>query len=287
MRVDVRVLLAASAVALAGCGSVSDVVGTGKDAPDEFAIVTKQPLIIPPEFNLHPPRPGAAPTNQLSPTDSAQAALFSGDPKQIAGTIHGNYSQGEKILLARAGAANATDSIRQLIAADDRNLEAADNDFTNSLLFGSEAGAGHPLNANAEKARLDSQKGARPVADAGPLPQQTTAPADDYAAPQGAYQTQSPTASRQPAVGGTLPPLGGEPAPQQATQQSAPQQPVPASAPAPATAPPRTASTYAPPQAGTLPPIDGTDAPQQQTYQPSRPHKKAHKDDSGWFDGIF
>ena len=253
-----RVLLAASglAVLLAGCSSSSDVVGTGKDAPDEFAIVTKQPLIIPPDFNLHPPRPGSPPTNQLSPTDTAQAALFSDDPNQAASNIHGSYSDGEKQLLARAGAANATDSIRQLIAADNKNLAAADSDFTNSLLFGggsSGGDPGHPLDANAEKARLDSMQGQRPVADAAPMPQQSMAPVNNYAAPSSAYA----------------------PAP------AAPSQP---------SAPPRTASTYAPqqaPEAGTLPPIDGAQAPQQ-TYQPSRPaKKKAHKDDSGWFDGIF
>jgi hypothetical protein len=266
-----RMLLAASAVALAGCSSTSDILGAGKDAPDEFAIVTKQPLIIPPDFNLHPPRPGAAPTNQLSPTDSAQAALFSDDPSQIASNMRGNYSEGEKQLLARAGAANASDSIRQLIAADNKNLEAADTDFTNNLLFGGgDADAGHPIDANAEKSRLDSMGvGNRPVADAAPAPQQ---PIDDYAAPQSAYET-PPAGAAQPAVGGALPPVN---APQGAQSQ-------PVSAP-----PAQTASTYAPPpqapEAGTLPPIGSTP---QQTYQPSRPAKKAHKDDSGWFDGIF
>ncbi|HUJ02515.1 MAG TPA: DUF3035 domain-containing protein [Rhizomicrobium sp.] len=275
-----RMLLAMSgmAMALAGCSTVSDVIGTGKDAPDEFAIVTKQPLVIPPDFNLHPPRPGAAPTNQLSPTDSAQAALFSDDPGQVASTIHGDYSDGEKMLLARAGAADATDSIRQLIAADNKRFEAADSDFTSSLLFGGGSGdEGHPLNADAEKARLDSMGvGSRPVADAAPAPMQTYAPAQGYApaeaaAPPQAYATApAPSQSAVPAVGGALPPIG-----------AAPQ----ASAPAPA----QTASTYsAPPQpaiAGTLPPV-GSD----QNAQPARsqPRKAQHKDDdSGWLDGIF
>lgn len=265
-----RVLLAMCGlgVALAGCGSTSDIIGAGKDAPDEFAIVTKQPLIIPPDFNLHPPRPGAAPTNQLSPTDTAQSALFSDDAGQVASTISGSYSQGEKILLARAGAANVNDSIRQLIAADNKNLEAADTDFTNNLLFGGgDADAGQPLDANSEESRLNAMGvGDRPMAYA---PQQTI---DNDAAPQGAYQAPPANAS-QPAVGGALPP------------ETAQSQPAPASAP-----PAQTASTYAPPpqapEAGTLPPIDGAQAPQ--TYQQPRPaKKKTHKDDSGWFDGIF
>ena len=272
MRVEMRALLATCfmAVTLAGCGT-SDILGGGKDAPDEFAIVTKQPLIIPPDFNLHPPRPGSPPTNQISPTDAAQSALFSDDPAQIAATIPDTYSPAEKMLLAKTGAADANDSIRQVIAADNKNLEAADTDFTSALLFGgsSTADDGTPLDADAERARLGSrltQGQGRPVADAAPAPVQTIVPA--YAPSTGA-----------PAVSGALPPVGAAQAPPRSMPTSAPV----------ATAPAQTASTptyYAPAQpavAGTLPPIDG--APDAAPAR--RPAKKAHKDDSGWLDGIF
>jgi len=263
MRVEMRALLLSScALALAACSSVSDMVGQGKDAPDEFAIVTKQPLVIPPDFYLHPPKPGAAPTNQLSATDTAQSELFSDDPAQIASTISGDYSDGEKILLARAGAAGATDSIRQLIAADNRSLEASDTDFTSTLLFGSSGGdAGHPLNADAEKARLDAAGPGRPVAEAAPMPAQSMAPS--YPAYGG--------------TGGALPPIGGAP---QSAAPVATQAPAPMSAP-----PPRTASTYAPPVAGSLPDLSGQQPPA--PAQKPRSSKKSTKDDSGWLDGIF
>ena len=61
--------------ALQGCQSFRDEAGLTKQSPDEFAVTTKAPLIIPPDFNLHPPKPGAPPTNQQSPTEAAQAAL--------------------------------------------------------------------------------------------------------------------------------------------------------------------------------------------------------------------
>ena len=70
-------------------------------------MVTKAPLIIPPDYNLKPPKPGAPPLNQVPPTESAQAALYSDDPKAVASAISGNYSDGEKLLMAQTGAASA------------------------------------------------------------------------------------------------------------------------------------------------------------------------------------
>src|ERR1700742_770335 len=88
-------LLAGTAAGLAGCDTIRDASGLGKDAPDEFAVVTKAPLVIPPDFNLRPPAPGAAPPNQIEPTQAAQAALFNTDPNQVAAALPATMSPGE------------------------------------------------------------------------------------------------------------------------------------------------------------------------------------------------
>jgi hypothetical protein len=155
------------ALSMAGCESMRDAMGVSKQPPDEFAVVTKAPLIIPPDYNLRPPKPGAAPLNQVSPTESAQAALYSDDPKTVASTITGNYSNGEKMLMAQTGAAAANDSIRQQIAADNANEQSADESFTDRLLFGGGSTAdSQALNADAEKARIDPNKTAQPAEQA-------------------------------------------------------------------------------------------------------------------------
>ncbi|HUJ48268.1 MAG TPA: DUF3035 domain-containing protein [Rhizomicrobium sp.] len=159
------VAVSLAALALAGCSSIRDAAGISKAPPDEFAVVNKAPLIIPPDFNLKPPKPGAAPLNQVSPTISAEAALYSNeDPSAVANTINGNYSESEKMLLAQAGAANSDNSIRQQIAADNRNMQSADETFTDQLLFGGGTtnNSDAPLNADAEKARIDASKDAKP-----------------------------------------------------------------------------------------------------------------------------
>src|ERR1700744_242675 len=106
-------------LSLTGCDSIRDAAGITKQPPDEFAVVTKAPLIIPPDFNLHPPAPGAPPLNQEGPTDTAQTALFnSSDPQTVAAGMGGNLTMGERMLLANAGAQNNDPSIRAELQAD-------------------------------------------------------------------------------------------------------------------------------------------------------------------------
>ena len=151
--------LAGVAVSLIGCDSIREAAGVVKEPPDEFAVVTKSPLVVPPDFNLRPPKPGASPTNQTSPTESAQAALFAEDPATAAAALPGSYSPEERLVLANTRGANADHAIRKQIASDAKAMEATDDSFTDNLLFGSpDPDKGTPLNADAEARRLQAAK---------------------------------------------------------------------------------------------------------------------------------
>ena len=54
-------VMGVSLLALAACDSLREEAGLTKQSPDEFAVTTKAPLVVPPDFNLRPPSPGAAP----------------------------------------------------------------------------------------------------------------------------------------------------------------------------------------------------------------------------------
>jgi hypothetical protein len=69
------VLLAASAAMLAGCGS-SGIFD--RDRPDEFAVQRQAPLVVPPDFNLVPPAPGAPRPSDNTASQQALDALFGG-----------------------------------------------------------------------------------------------------------------------------------------------------------------------------------------------------------------
>ncbi|HEY1613157.1 MAG TPA: DUF3035 domain-containing protein [Rhizomicrobium sp.] len=165
--------LAGLALSLIGCESIRQAAGVTKEPPDEFAVVTKSPLVIPPDFELKPPKPGAVPTNQSSPTDAAQAALFGDDPAAAAAAISGNYSPAERTVLANSGGASADHGIRKQIAADTKSMEATDDSFTDELLFGSpDTDNGKPLDADAEAQRISAAKaqGKATLADANSKP---------------------------------------------------------------------------------------------------------------------
>jgi hypothetical protein len=163
--------LAVAAISLAGCDTIRSAAGVSKQPPDEFAVVTKAPLVIPPDYNLRPPRPGAAPTNQVSPTGAAQAALLSDDPSAARDSLGNSYSAAEKSLLADSGAAGADHSIRQQISSDDKAMEGADQSFTDQVLFGgSTPDTGRPVNADSEKQRIDAAKSAGDTTPGGGTP---------------------------------------------------------------------------------------------------------------------
>ncbi len=74
MRKSVLVALALGATLLAGCGHR----GYDRARPDEFAVARQAPLVIPPDYSLAPPRPGAVRPQDSAGTAQTLDALFGG-----------------------------------------------------------------------------------------------------------------------------------------------------------------------------------------------------------------
>lgn len=73
--------------------------GGGKNSPDEFSVVSRPPLVIPPESELKPPRPGEPKAQQMDPGRRAFEALFPGKEYKPSPP----KSDGEQILLSLVG----------------------------------------------------------------------------------------------------------------------------------------------------------------------------------------
>ena len=65
---------------LAGASALLSACGGGglfnRDRPDEFAVQRQAPLVVPPDFSLVPPAPGAPRPSDTSASQQAQDALL-------------------------------------------------------------------------------------------------------------------------------------------------------------------------------------------------------------------
>lgn len=108
-------LIASAALSLCACESTKKQFDFSKKAPDEFAVVRRAPLEMPPDFNTLPaPKPGAPRPQEESPVNQAKTAILGEDATNRVATENG-VSQGEAVLLQRTGAANASPAIRRAV----------------------------------------------------------------------------------------------------------------------------------------------------------------------------
>jgi hypothetical protein len=95
------VVLGAAALLLAGCGGSNAM--SGRRGPDEFAAARRAPLVVPPDFALVPPTPGAPRPQEADSSTQALQALFGGPAPR---------SNAERVTLGQAGTDRAAAGIR-------------------------------------------------------------------------------------------------------------------------------------------------------------------------------
>ena len=74
------ILVAGAAAILSGCAGKS----LDRARPDEFAVARQAPLVIPPDYALVPPQPGAARPQDVSTQAQTLDALFGGTAPYVA-----------------------------------------------------------------------------------------------------------------------------------------------------------------------------------------------------------
>ena len=79
-----KLITVAAGLALAGSLSACGKSGYDRARPDEFAVARQAPLVIPPDFALVPPQPGAPRPQDTAPAAQALDALFGGSQARSA-----------------------------------------------------------------------------------------------------------------------------------------------------------------------------------------------------------
>ena len=165
-----RVIVATALVAaagLAGCQSTQKALGMTKVTPDEFRIVTKAPLVVPPDYALRPPAPGEPRPQELQPESAARNALLGQREAE-------QRSQGEKLLVAKAGAEKADPLVRYVVDDEFGDLAHKEKSFADRVMFWKKDeapaqpaqaldGSSAPIDAEAEKQRITALTGDKPV----------------------------------------------------------------------------------------------------------------------------
>ena len=129
---SVSKLIAVSAMfaglGLAGCQSTAQALGMTKVTPDEFRVVTKAPLVVPPDYALRPPAPGKPRPQELQPESAARLALLGQREAE-------QRSQGEKLLVTKAGAEKADPLIRYVVDDEFGDVAHKEKSFADRVMF--------------------------------------------------------------------------------------------------------------------------------------------------------
>ena len=126
-RVIVATVLVAAA-GLAGCTSTQKALGMSKVTPDEFRVVTKAPLVVPPDYALRPPAPGEPRPQELQPESAARNALLGQREAE-------QRSDGEKMLVAKAGAEKADPLVRYVVDDEFGDIAHKEKGFADRVMF--------------------------------------------------------------------------------------------------------------------------------------------------------
>ncbi len=156
-------LVAAAGVGLSSCSSTRNALGMTKVTPDEFRVVSKAPLVVPPDYALRPPAPGEPRPQELQPESAARNALLGQREAE-------QRSQGEKLLVAKAGAEKADPLVRYVVDDEFGDIAYKEKSFADHIMFWRNQGQdaapapvagtteGAPLDAAAEAERLRAEQ---------------------------------------------------------------------------------------------------------------------------------
>lgn len=168
-------ILGASLVGLSACSGAKEKLGLVKDAPDEFAVIRRAPLVVPPELARLPvPQPGAPRPQEKSAQELAAEAVFGENvPQSVEDDIAENNlfadvprdnvnsasqpTAAESALIEAAGAQSASSDIRQVVNEENEETAYEEQAVIDKIFDRKIEAEGSVLNPTEEAARIRQQ----------------------------------------------------------------------------------------------------------------------------------
>ena len=132
--------LLAAAFALAGCSGVDNALGLGKSSPDEFEVVVRPPLTLPPSFSLNP-------------VDSAAPAQAQTDAVSLSEGVLGGRSASADGFDALFGTDRIEPGIRAKVDEETLGIQM-EKRLAVQVLFGGRPNVGPTLSPEEEARRI-------------------------------------------------------------------------------------------------------------------------------------
>jgi hypothetical protein len=163
--------MGALGLGMSGCSSAASALGMTKVTPDEFRVVTKAPLTVPPDYAMRPPTPGEPRPQELQPESAARNTLLGARNAQAR-------SEGEKLLATKAGGDKADPLVRYVVDDEFGDLAHKEPSFADRVMFWRKdkpvadpatvaatnaANTSVPLDPATEATRLKGLTGGKPV----------------------------------------------------------------------------------------------------------------------------
>jgi hypothetical protein len=173
--------LALLGLGLAGCQNTKEMLGLTKRSPDEFQVVSRAPLSMPPDYSLRPPTPGAARPQEGTVQDQAKGIVTGHTdrnlpgPDQIPPVGEGDQivaeSAGESAFLQSAGMTGVDPNIRKLVDQETAADEESSTTVLDSLIFWRKPEPyGQVVDPTAEQKRLQQNEALGQPVDTGNTP---------------------------------------------------------------------------------------------------------------------
>ena len=168
-------ILGASLAGLSACSGAKEKLGLVKDAPDEFAVIRRAPLVVPPELARLPvPQPGAPRPQEKSAQELAAEAVFGENvPQSVEDDIAENDlfadvprdnvksasqpTAAESALIEAAGAQSASSDIRQVVNEENEDTAYEEQAVIDKIFDRKIEAEGSVLNPTEEAARIRQQ----------------------------------------------------------------------------------------------------------------------------------
>ncbi|MGB0669980.1 MAG: DUF3035 domain-containing protein [Rhodospirillales bacterium] len=159
--------LTALCLSLSACSGAKQVLVGDKEGPDEFAVYTRAPLSMPPDFALRPPAPGSERPQAENPRANARQVLYREQREPTRSNVPAGASTGTEALMRATGADIADPTVRSTINQETANLAEEELSVTERLMFWSDGNAsGTIVDAEAEAKRIrENQALGKPLND--------------------------------------------------------------------------------------------------------------------------